>query len=292
LEVLMNSPIQSARRSSSLGRRAGRALAAGAIGVLAAGVTVAPAWAAAPANDEVAGAVAVSLGDHITLDTTEATTTAADAALNTDSDCGAPATDASVWYSYTAAADGGVVLDASSSDYSAGFMLFEGTPTADSFLGCGPQTAGFGTTAGTTYTVMVFDDGLDENPANGGNLVLDVNEAPPPPTVDVTVDPRAKVDKAGTAWVTGSYTCTDGDFIELDGELHQNVGRLTINGFGFIFDEGTCDGAPHTFTMPITGENGKFAGGKAASIVFSFACGAFECADGYAEQRIQLTKGR
>ena len=264
----------------------GRLLAAGAVAVLATGTAVSPAWAAVPANDEVGGAVAVSIGDHISLDPTEATTTAS------DTDCGAPATNASVWYTFTATADAGVVLDASQSDYSAGFMIFDGAPSAASFLGCGPGTVGFGTASGSTYTVMVFDDELDENPANGGNLVLDVYDAPPPPTVDVTVDPRAKVDKAGTAWVTGSYICTDSDFIELDGELRQDVGRFTISGWGFVFDEGTCDGSPHAFTMPITADNGKFAGGKAASIVFSFACGPFECAEGYAEQKIQLTKGR
>ena len=286
----MISPALSALRSLSQRGLARRVFAVAAIGALATAMSASPSWAAAPSNDEVAGAVAVSLGDHITLDTTEATTTAADGDLN--SNCGAPATDASVWYTFTAPADGGVIFDASSSDYSAGFMVFDGTPTADSLINCGPLTVGVAVSSGATYTVMVFDDGEDGNPVPGGNLVLDVNEAPPPPTVDVTVDPKAKVDKAGTAWVTGSYTCTNSDFIELDGELHQNVGRFTVNGYGFTFYEGTCDGTPHTFTMPITGENGKFAGGKAASIVFSFACGAFECADGYAEQKIQLTKGR
>jgi hypothetical protein len=286
----MNSPARSARRSPCLRGLTGRVIAASAIGALTVAMSATPSWAAAPSNDELGGAVAVSLGDHITQDTTEATTTTADDQLN--SGCGAPATDASVWYTFTAADDGGAVLDASSSDYSAGFMVFEGTPTAESLLTCGPQTVGFVATAGTTYTMMVFDDEQDGNPANGGNLVLDVTAAPPPPTVDVTVDPKAKVDKTGTAWVTGSYTCTDADSIELDGELHQSVGRVTVNGFGFLFDEGTCDGTARSFTMPITGENGKFAGGKAASIVFSFACGVLECADGFTEQRVQLVKGR
>lgn len=286
----MISPTLSAVRSLSQGRGARRLLAAAAIGALATAMSATPSWAAAPSNDEAAGAVALSLGDHLTVDTTEATTTAADDDLNAN--CGAPATDASVWYTFTAAADGGVILDASASDYSAGFMVFEGTPTADSLITCGPQTVGLGVSSGATYTVMVFDDGEDGNPAPGGTLVLDVNEAPPPPSVDITVDPKGKVDKSGTAWVSGSYTCTDADGIELDGELHQSVGRVTINGYGFLFDEGTCDGSSHTFTMGITGENGKFAGGKAASIVFSFACGAFECADGYVEQKVQLTKGR
>ncbi|HET6166308.1 MAG TPA: hypothetical protein VFE07_05730, partial [Marmoricola sp.] len=254
---------------------------AGAAVVLAFGSLAAPAFAAAPSNDEVGGAEALSLGEHVSLDTTGATTTADDATLNDA--CGAPATDASVWYTFTAADDGGVVLDASSSDYSAGFMVFEGAPSPDSLINCGPLTIGLGTSAGTTYTVMVFDDQQDENGTSGGDLELDVNAAPPPPTVDMTVDPKATVDKSGTAWVTGSYTCTNGDNIEIDGELHQSVGRVTINGYGGLFDEGTCDGSPHAFSMGISGENGKFAGGRAASIVFSYACGSFDCADGYAE---------
>lgn len=260
------------------------ALLAGSLGFAA------PSFAAAPANDEVAGAVAVSLGDHVTQDTTGATTTPADADLNAN--CGAPVTDASVWYSYTAAADGGVILDMSASDYSGGFLVFEGTPTADSLVTCGQFTVGLGATAGTTYNIMVIDDQLDGNTANGGNLVLDVNAAPPPPSVDVTVDPRAKVDRSGTAWITGHYSCTDADFVELDGQLTQTVGRFKVNGFGFFFDEGTCDGTSRAFSMPITADNGKFAGGKAASITFTFACGAFDCADGYTEQEVQLTKGR
>lgn len=253
-------------------------------------MSVSPASAAAPSNDEIAGAVPVDLGEHITLDTTEATTTPADVAL--DADCGAPQTKASVWYTYTATADGGVVLDMTASDYSGGFLVFQGTPSAGSLVACGPGVVGLGTSAGTTYTVMVIDDDEDGNAANGGNLVLDVNAAPPPPTASVTVDPKAKVDKSGTAWLTGSYTCTNSDFVELDGELHQNVGRFTVNGYGGFFDEGTCDGASHSFSMSISGENGKFAGGKAASITFTYACGVFDCADGYAEQKIQLTKGR
>ena len=266
-----------------------RALAVTAAGLMAMVGFSAPALAAAPANDEVGGAVALSLGDHKTQDTTEATTTADDTALNAN--CGAPVTKASVWYSYTAAADGGVILDMSSSDYSGGFLVFEGTPTADSLVACGQYTVGMGTTAGTTYNIMVIDDDLDGNTANGGSLVLDVSAAPPPPTVDLTVYPKAKVTRDGTALITGTYRCTDADFIEIDGQLTQQVGRIKINGYGFFYEEGTCDGAWHPFTMPISGDNGVFAGGKAASFNYTFACGAFECADGYTEQQVMLSKG-
>lgn len=270
----------------SLGVRALAITAAGLLGTVGLG---APALAAAPANDEVAGAVAVVLGEHVTQDTTEATTTAADADLNAN--CGAPVTNASVWYSYTPDADGGVIFDMSSSDYSGGFLVFEGTPTADSLVTCGQFTVGFFAAAGTTYNVMVIDDDLDGTGLNGGNLVMDVTVAPPPPSLDITVYPKAKVTRDGTALITGTYSCTDAEFIEIDGQLTQQVGRLKINGWGFFYEEGTCDGTAHSFTMPISGDNGVFAGGKAASITFTFACGAFECAEGYVEQTVMLSKG-
>ena len=290
MEVLMISPIWSARRSFSPAGLTGRLLAATAVAGLAGAMVASPASAAVPANDEVGGAVSVDLGSHVTLDTTDATTTSTDADLN--SECGAPETKASVWYTYTAAADGGVLVDMTSSSYSGGFLVFEGAPTVETLVACGPGTVGFTASNGSTYTIMVIDDDGDEDSSNGGSLVLDVLEAPPLPTIDVTVNPKGKVDKSGTAWVSGTYSCTDADFIELDGELHQSVGRFIVNGYGFFYDEGTCDGSAHDFTMAITGDNGKFAGGKAASVVFSFACGAFECADGYVEQKVQLSKSR
>src|SRR6476469_9449519 len=72
------------------------------------------AWAAVPTNDTIAGATPISaLPFTATLDTTQATTDADDASINAN--CGAPATEASVWYSYTASADGAVVIDVSQS---------------------------------------------------------------------------------------------------------------------------------------------------------------------------------
>src|SRR5438128_582141 len=77
-----------------------------------------PAMAAPPSNDTITGATAItSLPFEETLDTTEATTDADDAALNAN--CGAPATDASVWYSLAVATDTGVAVDVSGSNYSA-----------------------------------------------------------------------------------------------------------------------------------------------------------------------------
>ena len=78
------------------------------------------ALAAPPTNDTFPGATAVAIGFSQALDTTQATTDANDAQLNAT--CGAPMTDASVWYSL-AGTDSGVIVDVSSSTYSAGVLV-------------------------------------------------------------------------------------------------------------------------------------------------------------------------
>lgn len=260
-------------------------LAAGVATAVAGVGVVAPAAATeAPVNDTWEGAVALSLGDTVTLDTTAATTDAVDEEANQS--CGAPYTNASVWYTYTPATDGGFVADMSESDYTGGFMVFEGTPSSSTLLDCGPDSVGVGATAGTTYYLVAFSD----TSTNGGNLALSLSEAPPPPTVDVTVDPSATVAKDGSVTLTGTYSCTDADWVDIEASLTQTVGRFKINGYGYVsFDQ--CDGEPHAFDLNVTGDNGTFAGGKAASVAWTWACGAFDCAEDYDEQTVRLRRG-
>src|SRR5262249_41190032 len=141
-----------------------------ALGPLAAGA----ANAAAPSNDESTGAEVVHLGDTVNEDTTQATTNAGDDTLNQD--CGAPATNASVWFKYTPGQKRNVALDTTASDYSSGLMVFDGTPTADSLVTCGPGEVGLRARAGHTYYIMAFSD----TDVIGGNLVLSLVNAPTP----------------------------------------------------------------------------------------------------------------
>ena len=250
----------------------------------------APAAAAPPSNDTFGGATVASLGFSEQLDTTEATTDADDAQLNAS--CGAPATDASVWYELTAAADGGVVVDVSQSNYSAGVLVGTGTQGSLELVACGPGTVGFATVAGTTYYVLAIDDQLD-GAGNGGTLQISFNEAPPPPTVDITVDPVGRFDpQTGAAVLTGTYTCSNADFIDVFVEARQAVGRFVVVGFFGFFDAGTCDGTPHSWSATVFGDNGTFAGGKAMTVTFAFSCGAFQCADDFVEQTVRLRGGK
>ncbi|MBK9715128.1 MAG: hypothetical protein IPO81_28145 [Kouleothrix sp.] len=84
----------------------------------------APALAAAPNNDTFASAKVVALDFSETLDTTQATTDSDDAQVNQT--CGAPATDASVWYAIDGDG-GGVKIDVGASTYSAGVIVATGT---------------------------------------------------------------------------------------------------------------------------------------------------------------------
>lgn len=249
----------------------------------------APAWAAAPANDTSGGATAASLGFSEVLDTTEATTDSDDAQLNES--CGAPSTDASVWYTLVGTGTG-VVVDVSASDYPAGVLVGVGSPGSLDTVSCGPGATAFFAESGATYYVLAIDDQSDGG-GNGGSLDISFHEAPPPPTVDITVDPTGTVNtRTGVAHLTGTYTCTDADFIEVFGDVTQPVGRFAVRGFFDFFDVGTCDGTTHTWSADVFPDNGKFAGGKAMTVAFAFACGAFECGEGFTEQTVRLRGGR
>jgi len=241
------------------------------------------AWAAVPTNDTVAGATPISaLPFTATLDTTQATTDAGDASLNAN--CGAPATEASVWYSYTAPADGAVVIDVSQSSYSAGVIVATGTPDNLVLDNCGPGAVAESVTAGQTVYIMAFDDTAGSG--NGGTLQISVDNAPPPPDLSVTVDPVGSFNShTGVATISGSVTCTGGDFVDLQTDLRQKVGRVAITGSGFT--ELPCDGT-YRWSIDILGQNGRFGGGKVATVEFSFACGAVFCSQGFTTQTVAL----
>ena len=148
-----------------------------------------PVLAAAPSNDTYAGRQVISVGFSDTVDTTQATTDSDDVDINAQ--CGAPATDASVWYSLTPSADMGVVVDVSGSSYSAGAIVATGSPGSFSVENCAPGAVAFSASSGVTYTILVFDDQQD-GAGNGGTLAINVAEAPPPPEVALTVNLRGR----------------------------------------------------------------------------------------------------
>jgi hypothetical protein len=265
------------------GRKLGTALVVAAASLM---WGVPAASAAAPTNDTRGGALPITtVPFDSAVDVSQATTDSDDAALNAQ--CGAPATLGSIWYTYTAASGAdGLVLDVSGSDYSSGLIVAEpdgaGGLSVDT---CGPGSVGLSVVPGTTYTILAFNDTAGQT---GGVIRLHAESATIP-TVSVTVNPKGKVDRSGNALISGTVTCTGGDFTFLDTYVTQAVGRFAITGEGFTGQEG-CDGSVQPWTSVVVPSNGKFAGGKAATFTFAFTCGSFFCADSYVEQVVKLSK--
>jgi hypothetical protein len=252
----------------SAGRTLG--LVAATAGMIVAGAL--PASAAPPSHDTIDGAKVISsVPFSEVVDTTEATTDAEDAAINAN--CGAPATNGSVWYSLTASA-GGYLVDVSQSDFTAGVIVATGTPGNLSIVTCGPGSVGFEATPDTQYYLMAFSDNPD---VVGGQLSISVTEAAPPPKVSMVVNEVGKVNnRTGAATVSGTYTC-DGvaDFTILQGRLSQRQGDIHVVG-DFAQQDLPCGGT-FKWSATITPETGKFKRGEAASLALVAGCSVLGC---------------
>lgn len=245
------------------------------------------ALAAVPSNDTFAGATLVSsLPYDETLDTLDATTDSTDTEANQW--CGAPATEASVWYDFTPSTYGGVIVDVSGSSYEAGVIIVSGSPGSLNIESCGPGAVSFYGNAGTEYHILAFSDTAG---VNGGTLMFHMEAAPPPPALTISVDKIGHVNaKTGVATISGTWSCTgQADYTEIDGTLSQTVGRFIIRGY-FYLEGGPCDGSLQHWTATVPGDNGKFAGGKSAAVAFTYACGSYDCGFAYTESTVMLRK--
>ena len=285
-----NSPI--ARPGRARAKRRNATVGAGMALALALSVfTVGPVLASAT-NDTVGGATPVALPSTTSQNTLLADATdATETALNAN--CGAPVVEHGVWFTITVAADTFVKFDTSLSDYSAGMMLFAGAPTAGGLLTCGPQQIAYSLTAGQAYNVLAFGDGFLTQ-ATGGNLVFSTAVAIAAPTINLTLARSATVNRAGVVHLTGTVTCTSSDgsgtVFEVFGDITQRVGRILIRGFFDNFDLAIpCDGAAHPWDAFTSGDNGIFAGGKAATVALGFGC-TDECSIGYVQGTVQLRR--
>jgi len=249
--------------------------------------TATPVLAAPPDNDSYAGrAIIGSVPFAQSVDTTEATTDADD--TEALAGCPAPAIEASVWYEITAVADGVLVVDVSSSTYAAGVIVATGNPGSLAIVACNAFSVAFGTAAGETYAILAFD--FEAGAGNGGTLNITVDELPPPPSIELTVDRTGHFNaKTGSATVTGVITCIGGDAPGKIGVgLTQAIGRFKFTGEGGA--EFACDGTTQRWLAEVSSNTGKFAGGKAVVSVFAFACGPGGCSEDRVELAVTLRK--
>jgi hypothetical protein len=254
--------------------------------LVALGVFVAPALAAAPGNDAFANAKLVTIGFGETIDTNEATTDADDAQLLET--CPAPATDASVWYAIDG--DGSRVgVQVFDSSYSAGVIVATGAPGNLATVTCGPASVSFLAEAGTRYYVLAFDD-QEDGGGNGGSLTIAFRPSTQP-DLDFSVDGYGRFDpRSGSATITGNYTCTAGAGFSVFVEASQSRGRSSVTGSGEF--QGACDGTTQRWAAVVAPESGRFRGGKLLATSFGVASSGDEGIGFEVEQTVKLRGGR
>lgn len=178
-----------------------------------------------------------------------------------------------VWYSFTPTEDIRIQARTFESDYDTTLSVYTGTPGNLSQIACNDDAGSlqssitFNAVAGQTYFFMVgaFASGV------GGNLVLTVDVAPPPLTMDLNIDPVGTFNRQGPVTIHGTVTCSTPTSIEINGDVKQYVGRVFIQGFfGTIVQ---CNGINTPWTVTTTAQNGQFSfsGGQAKVSANSFA---------------------
>jgi hypothetical protein len=266
-------------------RSISKLLARLALVLIALATFTAPAFAAAPSNDTLAGAKLVTLGFSETIDTTEATTDDDRQLLKS---CPAPATDASVWY--TIVGDGTkVAVDVGDSSYSAGVIVATRSHGKLETVACADGVVSFDAEAGTQYSVLAFDDQFDGG-GNGGTLRITFSESRFP-DINFSVDSYGKLDpSSGSATIAGSYTCTVGASFEIFVDATQRQGRSTVVGSGDF--QGECDGTAQRWSAVVEPESGKFSDAKLETRSFGVASVPDLGVAYQIEQKVKLRGGK
>lgn len=265
-----------------------------------------PAAAAAPSNDEIATPTVIgSLPYADTIDTTDATTGPTDPGYCEAGDEWPPL--ATVWYRYTATADGPLGAVTFGSDYPT--TLHVGTADGNGgidVLACNVQNGGteqsairFEAEAGVTYLFAVGADPFAE--VNGGRLVFSLDVAGPALVTSIEIEPTATIVRDGVAVVRGSFACnvetTFSTVVFV--EMYQVVnGVRTVFGFGYADIEGCpSDGLPFEIEVsdesPFRGENRAnrpFVPGPVAVQVTAGGCYAFGCDGGSTDLVLDLVR--
>jgi len=212
---------------------------------------------APPVNDDVDNAIAIDMLPFTDMRDTYSATTSSD-----DPYCGYNS--ASVWYSFTPATDMRVELDSSASNYPTTISVYTGPRGYWGYVSCNyTDRVRFDAVAGQTYYIMIGTYAI------GGNLSFLIKLAPPPLTIDATLDNVGYVvPTTGIVTVTGTVTCNQSSYINGWGYVQQKVGKGLIQGYVYIY--GNCDlTTPLAWSSTLTSQPIQEIGSGRAATLFT-----------------------
>ncbi len=235
------------------------------LGIIVIALVLVPtaALAAAPSNDDLADAAAITaLPYSNTVDVAEATTETGE-----PSGCGTP--DRSVWYRHRATRDGVLVASTAGSDFDTVTAVYEGPQSSLSALGCDDDGGGsktsvlaFEVAEDRTYFIQVFtarytDDKVDSS------LTFSLRRQP---TVTTTTDDDGWVDvDNGRMTVTGTAACSQTIPVRVTVTATQDVpdGRVSDSSVAYL----TCDRSMR-WQVSLKPYSGVFTPGPAKANVY------------------------
>jgi hypothetical protein len=213
-----------------------------------------PSLATAPGNDDFDNATVVSaLPFTDTVNTAEATT------AGDDPDC--VGNGPTVWYRFTPSENMRVNVNTFGSDYDTSISAYTGTRGNLTQLGCNDD-AGSAQSSLTLdlvggETVFFMAGAFASGP--GGNLVVNIDLAPPPLEFDLTIERSGRVDAStGVATIRGTVSCSRQAFVSLDGQLRDRIGRIRVEAFFGSFVE--CGGVT-PWEAEVAAQNAFLVGG-------------------------------
>ncbi|HEY0605498.1 MAG TPA: hypothetical protein VGD58_21430 [Herpetosiphonaceae bacterium] len=229
-------------------------------------MSITPALAAAPANDDFASAQAIAaLPFSATLNTAEATFAEDDPPCSSSS--------ATVWYSFTPTEDMGIEANTFGSNYDTTLSVYSSSGGL-SQLACNDDTDGqqsrvrVAVTGGVTYYFMI----AAYHDSSGGELVFSVKPfpLPEPLTLELQLAGIATVDRqSGTATVNASLTCSRPANVSLNGLLSQQILRNTFVQ-GYSHSETYCSGTiPLSFNISSDQSLSHFGRGPAKFTLYA-----------------------
>jgi uncharacterized repeat protein (TIGR01451 family) len=235
-----------------------------------------------PPNDEFVNAInAVPTPFQHMVDTTLATTNEAtdpspSLACTLDDTPANNGRGKSVWYKFTAPANGTITADANGSDFDAIMQVVTGSPGSFTGVACSDEipptqpNVNFAATAGTTYFFMLSDFS-----DNGGNLVFNLNfNTADPVDADLAVTKSDDADPVEVgATVTYTITVTNnGPALATNVTVNDNFSGAPVDlPFPATPSQGTCNlPVGSSFTCAL----GNIASGASATVTIAVTANA------------------